>query len=121
MVENPSREVVVVDDDVAVLDSFQFMLELAGFRVLTYPSATAYLERRDGRPLCLIVDQHMPRMTGLELIARLRAEGIDIPVLLITSFPSPAVVARAAEIGIVRVLAKPPAEHDLIGFVMACK
>ncbi len=120
MARTKSREVAVVDDDAAVLESFRFMLELAGYPVATYPSAIDYLERKPGPPRCLILDQHMPMMTGLELTARLRAQGIDAPVLLITSFPSPAIIARAAEIGIVRVLEKPPVEEDLIGFVSSC-
>lgn len=121
MTEQQTSEVVVVDDDEAVLESFRFMLELAGFRVATYASATAFLEHHDRRPLCLILDQHMPAMTGLDLIARLRADRIDFPVMLITSAPSPAIVARAVEIGIERVLEKPASEAELIHFVTACQ
>ena len=46
----------------------------------------------------------MPEMTGLELAARLRADGSGIPILLITGSPSPAIAARAAEVGITKVL-----------------
>ena len=56
----------------------------------------------------------MPRMTGLELTARLRAAGVKAPVLLITSFPSPAIIARAAEIGIEQVLEKPDIAVELV-------
>jgi FixJ family two-component response regulator len=45
MAGNPSREVAVVDDDAAVLNSFRFVLELVGYPVATYPSAIAHLER----------------------------------------------------------------------------
>lgn len=121
MADNLPREVAVVDDDAAVLDSFRFMLELAGFPVATYPSAIAYLEQSARSPRCMILDQHMPMMTGLELTAKLRAEGSDVPILLITSSPSPAIVSKAAEIGVKRVLEKPPTEDDLINFVSACR
>ncbi|MBU6498470.1 MAG: response regulator [Rhodospirillales bacterium] len=114
------REVAVVDDDTAVLDSFRFVLEMAGFTVATYSSAQDYLARDGDTPRCLILDQHMPVMTGLELTARLRARGNLVPILLITSAPSPSIVAQAAEIGIERVLEKPPNEQELIGFVSAC-
>ena len=60
----------------------------------------------------------MPEMTGLELAERLRTDGAGIPILLITGSPSPAIVARAAELGI-RVLEKPPTEEDLLDFVNA--
>ncbi len=119
MVQHQSREIAVIDDDAAVLESFQFMLELAGFEVATYLSAVAFLERGKFNARCLILDHNMPVMTGLELAARLRADGIELPVLLITSSPSPAIVARAAEIGVARVLQKPATEEDLIRFVAA--
>jgi FixJ family two-component response regulator len=121
VIKDQSQEVAIVDDDTAVLASFQFMLELAGFEVSTYSSASAYLKRDGTHPRCLILDQHMPLMTGLELAAKLRMAGIQVPVMLITSAPSPALVARAAEIGVEHVLEKPPAEQDLINFVIACR
>jgi FixJ family two-component response regulator len=83
-----------------------------------YASATEFLENPKARPSCLIVDQHMPQMT-LELAARLRGEGVDIPILLITAQPSPAIVARAAQLGIKKVLTKPPTERELLSFVEA--
>ena len=118
MADNRSGDVAVVDDDVAVLESFRFMLELAGLDVSTYPSAIAFLARHAAQPRCLILDHHMPLMTGLELVTRLRDGGSRVPVMLITSSPSPAIIARAAELGIERVLEKPPTEADVIGFVM---
>ena len=120
MVENRSRTVAVIDDDEAVLESFRFMLELAGFPVATYSSATAFLDDATSQPLCLILDHHMPWMTGLDLTAKLRAEGSVVPVLLITSAPSQAIFTRAAAVGVARVLEKPVAEADVITFVRGC-
>jgi two-component system response regulator FixJ len=119
MIENRPCEVAVVDDDPAVLESFRFILELAGYAVQTYPSAMAYLAAKPAAS-CLILDQHMPMMTGLELAKALRTNGSQVPVLLITAAPSKAIATRASEIGIVRVLEKPPAEDELIRFVSAC-
>jgi FixJ family two-component response regulator len=121
MIEHRPGEVAVVDDDPAVLESFRFILELAGYTVNTYPSAMAFLADVAGKPNCLILDHHMPMMTGLDLAKALRMNGSNLPVLLITAAPSPAIVSRAAEIGIVRVLEKPPAEDDLIRFVTDCE
>lgn len=109
----------VVDDDPAMLDSLKFLLEISGHRVATYASAAEFLEDRDLRPACVIIDHLMPQMTGLELAARLRSERAALPVLLITGSPSPAIIARAAQLGIEGVLEKPPAEDELLNFVNA--
>jgi len=78
---------MIVDDDHAVRDSPEFRLELAGYSVATYGSAVSFLARCPARPACMIFDQHVPEMTGRELAARLRADDLRIPVLLMTSTP----------------------------------
>jgi FixJ family two-component response regulator len=119
MADEPLNAVAIVDDDVAFLDALKLLLELAGHRVVVYASAAAFLCDRAARHACLILDQHMPHMTGLELTARLRTDGVGIPVLLVTNAPSPFIVSRAAELGVEKVLAKPPTETDLLSFVTA--
>lgn len=117
MADPQSGAVAIVDDDPAVLDSLKFLLEVSGHRVATYASAADFLQHRMPRPACLILDQHMPHMTGLELAARLRTEGTDVPVLLITGSPSPAILSRAAQLGIEAVLEKPLDESNLLDFI----
>lgn len=113
--------VAVVDDDLAVLESLKFLLEVAGCKVATYASAVEFLDDRTASPSCLILDHHMPHMTGLELAARLRAKGVNLPILLITSLLSPAIVKRSRKLGIDRVVEKPPSETDLLAFVASCR
>ncbi len=120
MVADHSRTVAIVDDDEAVLESFQFLLEMAGFPVAAYPSAQAFLDASQTSPRCLIVDQHMPAMTGLELAAKLRSDGVDVPVMLVTSALSPAIIAKAREIGVRGVLEKPLHEDEVIAFIQSC-
>ncbi|HEX2942349.1 MAG TPA: response regulator [Rhodopila sp.] len=109
--------VAIVDDDHAILDALKLLLELAGHSVATFDSAPAFLEARPAPLGCLIVDQNMPWMTGLELASRLRAEGYRIPILLVTGSPTPGIAARAAELCIEQVLEKPPPEDDLLHFI----
>jgi two-component system response regulator FixJ len=120
MIKNHPCEVAVVDDDPAVLESFRFILEMAGYAVSTYPSAMAFLAAKERQPHCLILDHHMPMMTGLELARALRNNGSTLPVLLITAAPSAAIAERAEEIGVAAVLEKPPAEDELLRFVSGC-
>jgi two-component system, LuxR family, response regulator FixJ len=109
--------VAIVDDDPAVLDSLKFLLELEGYTVNAYASAKAFLEGGTRRPRCLIVDQDMPQMTGLELVDHLRTQGVNAPILLITGTPSPRIIAEAARLRIDKVLAKPTKEDELLGFL----
>jgi FixJ family two-component response regulator len=119
MPHNRNGAVAVVDDDPAVLESLKCLLEVAGHAVAAYASAAEFLDDRASTPSCLILDHHMPHMTGLELAARLRTERVGIPVLLITGALSPAIVVRAVQLGIERVLEKPAREDELLSFVDA--
>ena len=110
--------VAIVDDDDAVRDSLQFLLEIAGHHVAAYSSAHQFLAEANPAGLrCLIVDQHMPEVTGLQLVSQLRAQGADLPVALITGSPSADLIRRALALGVVSVLEKPLADDVLLEFV----
>jgi two-component system response regulator FixJ len=118
--------VVVVDDDEAVRESLRFLLDVAGYDAATFESAQDYLDHIADRPAtcavpatCLVVDQHMPQTTGLELLAMLRQRGSRLPTALITGSVSPDIMRQAAALGVMRVLEKPLADDALLCFV-AC-
>lgn len=117
MAEASRRTIAIIDDDTAVLGSLQVLLEVIGYPVQTFASAEEFLKAELRHFAGLILDHHMPQMTGLELAERLRADGAAIPILLVTGSPSPTVVTRAAKLGIERVLEKPPLEEDLLDFI----
>jgi two-component system response regulator FixJ len=109
-----SPQVIVVDDDHAVRNSLKFSLEIEGFAVRVYAGGVELLN--DAEPLrggCLVVDQNMPGMKGLDLIARLRARDIAVPAILTTSYPTVALRDRAASAG-VGIVEKPFLENALI-------
>jgi two-component system, LuxR family, response regulator FixJ len=111
--------IVVVDDDAAVRNSLKFSLELDGFAVRTYANAAELLGSGKLNSFqCLVVDQDMPRMTGLELVTALRAQGVKAPALLISGRLSPAVTRQASVAGI-PVVEKPFLGNGLIGFIRA--
>ena len=110
--------VVVVDDDQAVRESLRFLLDVAGYDVATFESARDYLDHVAGQPVtCLVVDQHMPQTTGLELLAMLRQRGSRLPTALITGSVSPDILRQATALGVTRVLEKPLADDALLCFV----
>jgi len=116
---NPPPLVVIVDDDDAVRNSLKFSLEIDGFAVATYASADELLHDGDlsgGR--CFVVDQHMPRMTGLELVESLRKQGIGAPAILMSGHVTPTLMRLAAGVGI-PVIEKPIPGNKLIEFIRA--
>ena len=97
----PKDVVLVIDDDMAVLGSLKFSLEIEGFAVEVFRTAEEFLDRSPLPPAaCLVVDYRLPAMDGLELVARLRARGIAFPAILITTNPSEAVHRRADAAGL---------------------
>jgi FixJ family two-component response regulator len=114
----PSK-VAVVDDDDGVRDSLLCLLESFGYDAIGFPSAGEFLASDMGAVQCLILDQQMPEMTGLQLTAKLKAEGARIPILLMTGSPSPEIAAQAAQLGLGTVPEKPLREEDIIAFVSA--
>lgn len=120
MTSRARHAVAIVDDDPGVLASLRFLLETAGLAVETYDSGIRFLAEPDpARFACLVLDEKMPRLTGLDLLARLRGRGVATPTLLIVSAPGPAVSRRAAELGALRVLEKPLARDDLLAEIGA--
>lgn len=110
--------IAVVDDDDAVRDSLRFLLEAAGFRAAMFSSAESFLSNPAGMTCtCLLLDQHMPSVTGLELLQQLRATGYDLPVAIMTASPSARLTQRAMELGAAAVLEKPLSEPALLQFI----
>jgi two-component system, LuxR family, response regulator FixJ len=104
----------VVDDDPAVCNSLKFALELEGFSVRVYRSAAELLAAglfHDYK--CFIIDQRMPGMSGMELIAELRGRKVSTPAILIISQPNRVLSARAAEAQ-VPIIEKPLLSNALV-------
>jgi two-component system response regulator FixJ len=106
----PGFVVIVLDDDLAVRNSLKFSLEIEGFVVRSYATGAELLDAGSVAPCgCLVVDQHMPGMNGLDLIELLRSRHFSAPAILITSDPSPSVRERAGKASI------PIVEKPLLG------
>jgi two-component system, LuxR family, response regulator FixJ len=113
------RLVYVVDDDEAVRDSLVLLLEAAGTAAQCYDSGKALLADADlTSALLFIFDIHMPGMSGLDLLAELRARGLSTPVLLLTGRSDPVLDAAARRLNAV-MLSKPPEDETLLRFVRA--
>jgi FixJ family two-component response regulator len=92
--------IAVIDDDESLCRSLARLLQQAGFHPITYPSAEDFLDD----PLrthfgCLLVDVQLGGMSGIEMHAKLRAEGNRTPIVYITAHDDPRARAQAIEMG----------------------
>jgi two-component system response regulator FixJ len=115
--ENAST-VAIIDDDEDVRDVLGVLLETAGYSVQTYRSGAQFLaDPEHDEVACLLIDQRMPDMTGLELLSELERRGLTIPALLITGANSAQLEREADQLGAMTVMQKPVPPQELLQFV----
>lgn len=118
MVRAGERLVYIVDDDEPVRDSMKTLLEACDFDVRDFASCNGFLEAYAAGPGgCLLLDLHMPAMSGLEFMERFGARLGGMPVIMVTGRGDEATLARARQAGVVAVLEKPFEEDDLLDTV----
>lgn len=111
----PARTTIyIVDDDEAVRDSIGLLLTLKGFHVEGFDTPKEFLLACASiLPDVALIDIRMPSMGGLELQQVLRARQIQIPVILMTGYPTVAAARVAFKAGAADLLPKPVAETEL--------
>jgi two-component system response regulator FixJ len=112
----------IVDDDEAVRQSLAFLLSTAGVPVRVYDSATSFLDALPSLQTgCLITDVRMPDLTGIELLQRLKARSIDLPVIVITGHGDIPLAVEAMKSGAIDFIEKPFAEESILKAVKAAQ
>ena len=107
--------VIVVEDDADMSRAMELVLNAAGFDAAMFPSAEALLEASfPNDTACLVLDVHLPGMTGFALYDRLSATHPQCPVIFITAYDEPTARARSVEARAVAYLIKPFAGKQLI-------
>lgn len=106
--------VFVVDDDPAALESVCALAESMGVHAEAFDSAEDFLGAYDpARPGCLVTDQRMPGMTGLELQRRLADRAAALPVIVITAYADVKLAVEAMQQGAVTLFEKPCRNEEL--------
>lgn len=116
---SPKRGTVyIVDDDEAVRDSVQWLLEGQDFRVRSFDSAETFLARYDPREIgCLLVDIRMNGMSGLDLQDRLSEHNSPLPLAFITGHGDVPMAVDTMKKGAMDFVQKPFKEEELIPLV----
>jgi FixJ family two-component response regulator len=108
MTKSTAPVVHVVDDDEALRDSLRWMLESAGYRVVTYATSELFLADYDPRQSgCLVLDIRMPGMSGLEVQDELKRRGYAIPIVFITGHGDVPMAVSAMKKGAIDFIEKP--------------
>jgi two-component system, LuxR family, response regulator FixJ len=114
-VENPRPFIVhIVDDDDAVRDSMRALLESYGVEVDTYGSAGEFLRHDLVLSGCLLLDLHMPGISGLELLNVLRSRNSQLPIIAMTGRSDAALKERVVRAGALTLLEKPVPDETLL-------
>lgn len=112
--------VAVVDDEHSICIALQRLIRSAGMGVATYGSGEDFLQELDKNPPdCVVLDLHMPRVTGFEVQCRLAKMGKQIPVIVITGHDTPEARARALSNGAAAYLLKPVDDRMLLDAISA--
>jgi FixJ family two-component response regulator len=113
-VERTSQIIAIIDDDEAMQDSLRDLIEAAGLEARCFGSAEEFLESDLHRKAaCLILDVRMPKMSGLQLQAKLKEEESNVPIIFITAHGDARMRIQAMREGAVEFLAK-PFDHQLL-------
>ena len=113
-------KVYVIDDDAAMRDSLNFLLESADFSVVLFETAQNFLDALPGLAFgCVVSDVRMPGIDGIELLKRMKAGHSVFPILIMTGHGDVPLAVEAMKLGAVDFLEKPFEDDRLIGMIDA--
>jgi len=106
----------IVDDDTSFLTAMERRLKVAGYDVLTYPSALQLLDRipDEGQPGCILLDVQIPDISGPDLQDRLSKLGSTLPIVFLSGHADVPTTVRAIKAGAEDFLTKPVSSEQLL-------
>ena len=109
LVKMPGERCVhIVDDEARVRDALTLLLSTAQIKSQSYASAEEYLESNKlGEPTCVLLDNQLPGMSGLELLSRIVAAAGDSAVIMITAYGDVPTAVLAMKAGAFHFVQKP--------------
>jgi len=114
-----NRTVFLVDDDEPVRDSLKTLLESYSMDVQDYASCPDLLQEFDPKKAgCVVLDLHLPVMSGLEFMETYRERLARVPIIMITGRGDAATRARALEAGAMAFIEKPFEDEKLVDTIL---
>src|SRR5213080_929063 len=118
----PAAKILVADDDQSLVRTLTWILKENGYEVVTAPGGEGLLGKlEDERPNLLLLDIMMPKVDGLQLLARMKADDRfrDVPVLMISSMPPEEATVKSLGLGAADFISKPFRVRELLARVKA--
>ncbi|MGJ4910799.1 response regulator FixJ [Bradyrhizobium sp. HKCCYLS2033] len=111
-------KVYVIDDDEAMRDSLNFLLDSSGFDVTLFENAEVFLSRLPMLPFgCVVSDVRMPGIDGIELLKRMKGAGSSFPILVMTGHGDVPLAVEAMKLGAIDFLEKPFEDERLVAMI----
>ncbi|MGY3453809.1 two-component system response regulator FixJ [Bradyrhizobium sp. USDA 4353] len=111
-------KVYVIDDDDAMRDSLNFLLDSSGFDVTLFENAQVFLDRLPALGFgCIVSDVRMPGIDGIELLKRMKANGSSFPILVMTGHGDVPLAVEAMKLGAIDFLEKPFEDERLVAMI----
>jgi DNA-binding NtrC family response regulator len=108
-------KILVVDDDAIVIKSCRRILEAEGFEVTSVPSADEALEKIKYYEFdLLLMDVKMPKHDGLFLMREIKKNWPDIPIIVMSGYPTPETIADVLKLGATQFIPKPFRPDELV-------
>ncbi len=114
------KSILIVDDEIALTELYEIVLTKRGYQVTALTSSVDALEMLRARPDqfdLVLLDQDMPKMTGIQLTQELRRIRTDIPILLVTGYSDDLSEKKIKGLGIRQVIMKPVRTAELIRII----
>jgi two-component system response regulator FixJ len=113
-------KVYVIDDDEAMRDSLNFLLDSAGLAVTLFETAQQFLDALPGLDFgCVVSDVRMPGIDGIELLRRMKAAQSKFPILIMTGHGDVPLAVQAMKLGAIDFMEKPFDDDRLSGMIEA--
>jgi len=110
--------VYVVDDDAAMRESLEFLLDAAGYSVTTFDSAADFLQQLPRLTFgCIVSDIRMPGIDGMELLRDVKAGRAEMPIIIMTGHGDIPLAVEAIKLGALDFLEKPFEDERMIGAI----
>lgn len=118
MIMNNTIEVLIIDDDQDVVDAYQHLLEVSGYKAYAATDPTIALSMLNKNwPGVVVTDMYMPGLSGMELLDKVKALDPDLPVIMITGHGDIPMAVDAVKKGALDFLQKPLQPNELLALL----